>query len=310
MAGEKSPEYECGQILFCLKMSNLNYLVKETPYSSYITIRKKFIKEPNNIQNSLTKLSGKEAEIDTLKEHSKDLETRLALAKLEFEEMEINKEKMTAEVTKLGDEIDDFLKNEKILNGEIRSITKERDDLKNILNKTSKENITDKNELTANVMMLENVVEARDLKIYNLVEKLNELEDNISLTQSSACTKCDSVSKEENNSNKHKNTDHVIDDDESQPSTSKCGKCEYESDDETDIKMHMQSEHALLCEECEFNIGSTMEMKIHMEKVHTLYCKFCNETFAGKKNKQIHVCRMHLVYTLNHCFFLPHQLIR
>ena len=49
-------------------------------------------------------------------------------------------------------------------------------------------------------MMLENV-EARDLTIYNLVEKLNELEDNISLTQFSACTKCDSVSKEENNSN-------------------------------------------------------------------------------------------------------------
>ena len=98
MAGEKSLEYECGQILFCMKMCNLNYLVK------------KFIKEPNNIQNNLTKLSGKEAQIDTLKEHSKDLETRLALAKLEFEEMEMNKEKMTAEVTKLGVEIDDFLK--------------------------------------------------------------------------------------------------------------------------------------------------------------------------------------------------------
>ena len=44
MAGENHEERACGQILFGLKMSNLNYMVKETPFSAYITIRKKFLK--------------------------------------------------------------------------------------------------------------------------------------------------------------------------------------------------------------------------------------------------------------------------
>ena len=47
MSGDGCAEKACGQILFCLKMSNLNYMVKETPYSAYVTIRKKFTKVSN-----------------------------------------------------------------------------------------------------------------------------------------------------------------------------------------------------------------------------------------------------------------------
>ena len=43
MTGEESTEFACGQVLYSLKMSHLNYMVKETPYSVYITVRKKFI---------------------------------------------------------------------------------------------------------------------------------------------------------------------------------------------------------------------------------------------------------------------------
>ena len=53
MAGEKSPEFACGQILFCLKTSQLNYVVKETPYSAYITIRKRFVKSAIENQGAL-----------------------------------------------------------------------------------------------------------------------------------------------------------------------------------------------------------------------------------------------------------------
>ena len=43
MASDFSPHNACGKIFFCLKKSNLNYVVKETPFSAYVTIRKKFI---------------------------------------------------------------------------------------------------------------------------------------------------------------------------------------------------------------------------------------------------------------------------
>ena len=52
MVGEASPHNVCGQILFCLKMCNLNCLVKETPYSAYVTIRKKFIPSVRELERT------------------------------------------------------------------------------------------------------------------------------------------------------------------------------------------------------------------------------------------------------------------
>ena len=45
MSGVMSPEFACGQVLFSIKMSKLNYLVQETPCSIHVTLRKKFVKE-------------------------------------------------------------------------------------------------------------------------------------------------------------------------------------------------------------------------------------------------------------------------
>ena len=47
MSRETSVEMACEQILFCLKKSNLNYVIKETPFSANVTIRKKFINSAN-----------------------------------------------------------------------------------------------------------------------------------------------------------------------------------------------------------------------------------------------------------------------
>ena len=44
MSSEYSAEKACGQVFICLKMSKLNYVVRETPFSAYVTIRKKFMK--------------------------------------------------------------------------------------------------------------------------------------------------------------------------------------------------------------------------------------------------------------------------
>ena len=56
MTGE-SPEYTCGQLLFNLKRSNLHYFLEETHLSAYITIRKKFIKSPNETAKDTIKLA-------------------------------------------------------------------------------------------------------------------------------------------------------------------------------------------------------------------------------------------------------------
>ena len=44
MAREISAENVFGQVLICLRMSKLDYVIKETPYAGYVTVRKKFMK--------------------------------------------------------------------------------------------------------------------------------------------------------------------------------------------------------------------------------------------------------------------------
>ena len=45
MAGKVSKENAFGQDMICLKLSKLNFVLKETPYSGYITVRKQFMKQ-------------------------------------------------------------------------------------------------------------------------------------------------------------------------------------------------------------------------------------------------------------------------
>ena len=44
-------EFACGQILFNVKNSNLHYLINKTHLSVHITLRKKFIKHIEEVEN-------------------------------------------------------------------------------------------------------------------------------------------------------------------------------------------------------------------------------------------------------------------
>ena len=87
-----SGEYACGQILFGLKRSKLNYVINETPYSAYITIRKKFLKiskeeENDSIEDRTDTSNEKDVIIKSLVEKNKTLEILIASAKVEYEEL-------------------------------------------------------------------------------------------------------------------------------------------------------------------------------------------------------------------------------
>ena len=92
MAGDSSPHNACGQILFSLKMTKLNYVVKETPFSAYITIRKKFIQSSFVPDVAIEKVTAAENELISLKEKNRYLETKLALITFELEETQVKNE--------------------------------------------------------------------------------------------------------------------------------------------------------------------------------------------------------------------------
>ena len=82
MTGENSPDFACGQILFGLKRSKLHYLVNKTPYSMYVTIRKKFLKDASIVQNgpnrSIDEVNLAKTELISVNEKNKDLEAKIA----------------------------------------------------------------------------------------------------------------------------------------------------------------------------------------------------------------------------------------
>ena len=60
-----SPEDYCRKLMGEIQSSNLNYLTQETPYSLYITVRKKFTKDAQPYTPAKSSISEKEAGIDS-----------------------------------------------------------------------------------------------------------------------------------------------------------------------------------------------------------------------------------------------------
>ena len=175
MHRENSAEFACGKILFVLKNSNLNYKLNETPYSAYITVRKKFVRD--TLQNlhqepviEATNLDDKENELRTLRNMNNDLKTRLALATVEYEEMEVQKEKWLSEKLKHEDTIEHFMKTEKKMIGE-------NDDLKRTIDhfETDVKELREKNEsLDSEKSELDDRVEELFREVSDSRQKLTE----------------------------------------------------------------------------------------------------------------------------------------
>ena len=67
-----SPEDCYGKVLTELRASNLHYCVQESPYSLYITIRKKFAKDPSKV---FPKVETPNVSISTLMQQIENLES-------------------------------------------------------------------------------------------------------------------------------------------------------------------------------------------------------------------------------------------
>ena len=110
-----SPDFACGQVIFSLKSSRLNYIVNETPYSAYITIRKKFMtditeSQENHVIDQVNVNVADNAvknENVVLKKELNDLKTTFAMATVQFEELEIKNESLQKEIVSLDDKLEE-----------------------------------------------------------------------------------------------------------------------------------------------------------------------------------------------------------
>ena len=124
MSCKVTAEMRFGQMMICLRESKLNYLLKETPSSAEITIRKKFLK--NVIENAfeniekvdILDINGERDEVsDNLKrvekenallnQNLKELERKCGLHEFNLEEMEVKKESLETEKNLLEEQIEE-----------------------------------------------------------------------------------------------------------------------------------------------------------------------------------------------------------
>ena len=219
MATEVSAEFACGKILFGIRQSKLNYVLNETPYSAYITIRKKFTNGVivNNeemakdasgakvLESNLTK------ENRELKEKLKDVETICALIQIENEEFELKNDSLKKDIVSLDDKIEEAYLESRNLKMDIGKLTsnynKVVEDLSEHENKAENfkavierlkysEQKQEKNcrEQETTIMMLENTLENRDQHVYKMEQEIKELEES-----GSVCINCDNKADEPTN---------------------------------------------------------------------------------------------------------------
>ena len=271
MVGFGRAENVFGQVLICLRMSKLDYMIKETPYSAYVTIRNFFVKSIKEEMVELGRCNDKERLEDGndikkenafLKDKIGDLEKDLATLKVENEEMEIKasiaeKDKLSLEddiedayaesrnlrktIAKKCDLIDslqsEFNEKDKKINEVEQELSIAKRDNSNLKKqiKTTKDDldkvVKDKNE-TINI--LEFTIESKVTEI-NILKYQKDVNIAIDDSEKASGEICE-------NNNKEKLFLTEITDD-CMPSTSKCGKCEYESDEECQMEVHVESNH-------------------------------------------------------------------
>ena len=98
-----------------------------------------------------------------IEERNKDLETRLALASVNFEEMELQKEDLLKKISKQDDEIETFIQNDNILTEKNKGLTNENENLKRTVH-----------EITGDIEELEAKNESLSQKKSDLADRLEE----------------------------------------------------------------------------------------------------------------------------------------
>ena len=291
MVSEFSADYACGQIIFNLKSSKLNYLVKETPYSLYITVRKTFV---NNVKEAtlnsvIISKDVSENEIllrkenGELKDKLNDLKTSNALIQVENEELEDKTESLVRDIICLEDNLEEAYLETRNSKGVVNKIT--------VDNKKLIETLSDQKDLEENILILEHVVESKDQKIYNLEQEIKSMEET---EEVEVLTEKD-PNKEQ--SNKTPSNFSIFDED--LPSTSNCGTCDFTSNDQTNIEEHRE-QHSIesdvfefICSRCDYETNCKEDLSKHYEVKHSLFtCRVCHMTIRAESNLQTHLCRV------------------
>ena len=282
-----NPENIFGQVMICLRMSKLDYLVKETPYSAYVTIRKKFLK---SVKEELNCFEAKDA-IDNITEVQKvnsflktkitELEDERANLKVINNEMGIKIETLVKDKVALIEEIEEGQADIKAANSKNETMKKKN----NVLEKDTiqlKDVIKNLNGKIENkeetIQILEFTVKSKHSEIQNLQAKLvikKDTEvDSDSDSQKASTSGCNKVEEQETHNS--------------------CDTCSFETKNHDALMKHMQEEHTEICDYCDFDTNCKKTLELHLEEKHKFICKKCKLAHNEEWRHNIHVCKLNI----------------
>ena len=310
-----SAEFECGQILFNLKKSNLHYLIEETHKSAYITIRKKLISDITNpprevisdyiVDNSKSIDQKVRLENGLLKQEINDLKKTIANLEVDKDESDMKNESLNETIDALDDKLEIAYSESRTLRDNLNRMEVEINDNCEKL----KQKDTDINNLQANIVklnvskdrleMLQNQHEENVLMLENVIEtehgKVRELEKDI--MQKRSCDKCENVSECNGELLTHNETPYKKED---VSSTSKCGTCDYASESANDVNAQNQIKHAFSCEVCGIIFKNKVKLQTHMCRIivknptcgdyytkNWVIAKTCTRVFSSSEKKEV-----------------------
>ena len=299
MTGPQTADSVFGQMLICLRMSKLDYMVKETPYSGYVTIRKKFVKnfteehiEKENVEQivDLGLVENIKKENTFLKDKVNEMERNFAIIKVEHDETELKLVVLEKDKATLEEEIEESF-------CETRELKMSLANQKNAAKKASME----MKDMVESVDILEDLVKAKDLEIQKLAEGLKAFEASTSNQNIKTCENFGSANESGNNSSVHGEVNHETTSLNYEEATSsrnylKCDECDYTGDAENlnEHSLQVHSVRDICCEFCDFRTITLDEMNNHKKEKHGVICECCGLTYIGEQKLRTHMCRKHV----------------
>ena len=247
----------CNQVLRVVKESKLNYLVNETPYSAFVTIRKKIVKhieaeDTHAVDDlALSDVVLRQENI-SLRQKLCSLESEKGLLREEIETLEQKVEELTMKNNSQDEKVDQL---EAAKNSALIRLEVTKGQLSNQTDNLAKQVEEEK---------------ANDKKLKETKTKLSKLE----------------------NISKERDENFVI-----MEFTLKNRDIEIErlNDELRELKVKETSKYA--CDECEFSVQIESDLRSHIETFHKHLCPHCNYTFAGENKLKKHMCRIKVEYS-------------
>ena len=285
MTNNVSANSVCNQLLKIVKDSNLNYLVNETPYSAYVTIRKTFVRNSSEVtlagkdlnQENLAKENdAPQDKFEALIVENNTLRRKLSQLESDNKNINIRLEIAKGQLSNKNDAFEKVVKDKEEISEKNEASTFELKQAKSRLKKLE----TCEKEKDDNLLMLEMTLRNRELEIDSLKTELDTMKTRF-----------------------------------------QCEECDFSSVIETDLKNHMKTEHEVQCIFCNDSFAGSKKHKYHICKVHVenpthkeYYTKDwfernkCIRVFNNNKKEEVIILHSENCIEITKCADLPEKI--